>query len=61
MTTYSGISQAAFDLIVAEEVSSQAAYNARYQRPERPGGQSGITVGIGYDCGYATPERIRAD
>lgn len=61
MATYSGISQAAFDLIVSEEVSSEATYNARYQRPERPGGQSGITVGIGYDCGYATPARIRAD
>lgn len=61
MTIYSGISQAAFDLIVAEEVSSQAAYNARYQHPERPGGQSGITIGIGYDCGYSTPARIRED
>jgi hypothetical protein len=61
MTVYSGVSQAAFDLIVAEEVSSQAVYNARYQRPERPGGASGITIGIGYDCGYSTPERIRAD
>lgn len=61
MTTYSGISQGAFDLIVAEEVSSQATYTARYQHPERPGGASGITIGIGYDCGYSTPERIHAD
>ncbi len=61
MTVYSGVSQGAFDLIVAEEVSSQATYNARYQHPERPGGASGITVGIGYDCGYSTPARIRTD
>lgn len=56
-----GISKAAFDLIVAEEVSSQATYTARYQRPERPGGASGITIGIGYDCGYSTAAKIRED
>lgn len=61
MIDYSGVSQAAFDLIVAEEVSSQAAYTARYQRPERPGGASGITIGIGYDCGYSDAAKIRAD
>jgi hypothetical protein len=57
----SGISKAAFDLIVSEEVSSQATYTARYQRPEWPGGASGITIGIGYDCGYATADKIRSD
>lgn len=61
MTDLSGISKAAFDLIVAEEVSSQATYTARYQRPEWPGGASGITIGIGYDCGYATADKIRSD
>lgn len=61
MTDYSGVSQATFDLIVAEEVSSQAAYTARYQHPERPGGASGITIGIGYDCGYADAAKIRSD
>lgn len=51
-------SKAAFDLIVAHEVSSRAMYEKRYQRPILPGEQSGITVGIGYDLGYATPEEI---
>jgi hypothetical protein len=55
------ISQAAFDLIVREEVSSQAYYVRHYQHPEWPGGASGITIGIGYDLGYATPNKIRAD
>lgn len=55
------ISQDAIDLIVAEEVSSEATYKARYQHPEWPGGESGITIGIGYDVGYASPEGLRAD
>jgi hypothetical protein len=56
-----GISQEAFDLIVGFEVSSRKAYEAAYRRPERPGGQSGITIGIGYDCGYSSAAVIRAD
>lgn len=56
-----GISQESFDLIVNCEVSSRAAYERNYHRPERPGGQSGITVGIGYDCGYSTAAVIRQD
>ena len=56
-----GISQAAFDLIVNSEVSSRATYEKDYRRPELPGGQSGITVGIGYDCGQTTAAVIRND
>ena len=54
-----GISQAAFDMIVNLEVSSRSTYERDYRRPERPGGQSGIT--IGYDCGYSTAAVIRND
>jgi hypothetical protein len=54
-------SQAAVDLIVAEEVSSQAVYQARYQHPEWPGGASGVTIGIGYDCGYSPANTIQGD
>lgn len=56
-----GISQEAFDLIVASEVSGRAAYERMYRRPTRPGGQSGITIGIGYDCGYVGATTLRAD
>lgn len=45
------ISKAAFDLIVAEEVSSKATYEKKYRHPEWPGGASGVTIGIGYDVG----------
>ena len=55
------ISQAAIDLIVAEEVSSKAYYISHYQHPEWPGGASGVTIGIGYDLGYSTRDQIAAD
>lgn len=55
------ISQAADDLIIASEVSSKAYYDKVLRRPEWPGGRSGVTVGIGYDLGYASAQKIRAD
>ena len=56
-----GISQQAFDLIVNSEISSRTIYERDYRRPERPGGASGITIGIGYDCGYSSAVVIRQD
>lgn len=58
---YAGISKAAFDLIVKEEVSSEAVYRKRYTHTEWPGFSSGVTIGIGYDVGYATKERLWKD
>jgi hypothetical protein len=49
-------SQAAIDLI-----SSQEVYQAAIQKPEWPGGASGVTIGIGYDCVYSRPDQIAAD
>jgi hypothetical protein len=54
-------SQAGIDLIVTEEDSGQVYYTRHYEHFEWPQGASGPTVGIGYDCGYATPEQIRKD
>lgn len=54
-------SQAAFDLIVAEEVSSQATYTRKYRRPEWPGASSGATVGIGYDLGQTPKSTVISD
>jgi hypothetical protein len=56
-----GISQRAFDHIVAEEVSSKQRYEREYQHPVKPGGASGVTVGIGYDLGHHRPDAIRRD
>jgi len=57
----SEISQDAIDLIIEEEVSSEKVYRKRYTRPEWPGHSSGVTIGIGYDVGYATPAQLRSD
>lgn len=54
-------SQAAIDLIINAEVSSKPTYQKLYQHPEWPGGASGVTIGIGYDCGYSTPDVIHSD
>jgi hypothetical protein len=52
-------SQAGIDEIVTEEDSGQAYYTRHYVHFEYPGGASGPTAGIGYDCGYSTPDQIR--
>lgn len=51
------ISDEARDLIVESEVSSRRAYENRYHHPEWPQGQSGITIGIGYDIGAGVKTR----
>ncbi|MHC2652426.1 hypothetical protein ACVMHY_005005 [Bradyrhizobium barranii subsp. barranii] len=57
-----GISRAAFDLVVAEEVTSRDWYEKKYRHVlEYPGQQSGPTGGIGYDFGTQTKAQIRAD
>ncbi|MDQ0473445.1 hypothetical protein [Labrys wisconsinensis] len=55
------ISQRAFDLIVEFEVSSQQIYEQKYRSPTWPQGASGVTIGIGYDVGYATRAQLHAD
>lgn len=55
------ISDAAIDLIVSAEVTSEAFYTKRYQHPTWPGESSGVTIGIGYDCGYVTAAELRRD
>lgn len=61
MLNLHGISREAFDLIVNEEVSSREVYERKYVHPEKPGGASGVTIGIGYDCGYSSAATIRRD
>lgn len=48
-------------LIVTEEDGDQNYYLKFEQGFSWPGGASGPTVGIGYDCGYSTAAQIRAD
>ena len=55
------ISARAFDLIVEFEVSGRAVYEARYRGAIWPGKDSGVTVGIGYDVGYASEAELLGD
>ena len=56
------ISPIALSAIVAFEVSSKTVYERKhYDRPTYPGGSSGVTIGIGYDLGYVSPELFVAD
>jgi hypothetical protein len=55
------ISGQAFDLIVEFEVTGEPTYTQKYRKPVWPQGQSGVTIGIGYDVGYASKPQLRAD
>jgi GH24 family phage-related lysozyme (muramidase) len=55
------ISQRVVDFIIQEEVGSPAEYGQIYEHPTWPKGDSGITIGLGYDLGYNSPGQIAAD
>ena len=48
------ISKDAYELLIAFEVTSREVYARKYKQPEWPQGQSGITIGLGFDTGYHT-------
>lgn len=51
-----------YGLILNFEVGGGRGYYERFLlRPEWPGAASGLTVGVGYDCGYNSTGVIRAD
>lgn len=54
-------SMSSLEQIVQFEVTSRAAYEQKYQRPIWPGGESGVTIGIGYDLGVTGRKQIQAD
>jgi hypothetical protein len=55
------LSQKGVDLIVHHEISSEQYYEAKLINPSWPGGGSGVTIGIGYDLGYASPQQFEHD
>lgn len=55
------LSDDAMSMIVSFEVTSPTLYAARYERPIWPRGQSGVTVGVGYDAGYVTRAWLAED
>ena len=55
------ISGEAFDLIVEFEVTGEQTYTKNVADRVWPEGQSGVTIGIGYDVGYASKPQLWAD
>lgn len=53
-----GLSLRAIDVIVSGEIGNAERYNQRYRSPVYPGGRTGVTIGVGYDLGYASPDAI---
>lgn len=51
----------AMNLIIEEETGGRVYYDKKERHPDWPGGRSGVTIGIGYDCGYETAAQIQAD
>ena len=55
------ISKKAIDLIIQFEIGGRAYYDKALQNPSWPGGDSGCTLGIGYDMGYNTEKQFLTD
>ena len=55
------VSKPSMDMIVEFEVGSESYYQSRLIHPIWPGGDSGITIGIGYDLGYVTLTKFMSD
>ena len=55
------ISKKAIDLIIQHEVGGRAVYEKRYQKPIWAGGDSGLTIGLGYDIGYVKESQLFSD
>jgi hypothetical protein len=56
------INEAGYQVILDFEVGGGKRYYERFlKRPEWPGAASGLTVGVGYDCGYNSRTVILSD
>ncbi len=55
------VSKQGLRAIIKHEISSKAYYEKRLTKACWPGGNSGVTIGIGYDLGCATKTRIKSD
>lgn len=54
-------SRRSLEFIVACEVGSAQMYEQKFRHPVWPGGESGVTIGIGYDLGYTPRAEIESD
>jgi len=55
------ISKKGIDLIIQHEVGGRAYYEKKLQAPIWAGGESGVTIGMGYDLGFNSEKQFMAD
>lgn len=55
------ISKRAIELIIQHEVGGRAYYDKKLQAPIWAGGESGVTIGMGYDLGYNSEKQFMLD
>lgn len=53
------ISEKGLKFIIDQETGGEEYYNKFLKHPSWPGVYSGITIGIGWDCGYNTEDDLR--
>lgn len=59
--TFLTVSRLGLKKLVSHEISSKSYYKKYLSHPTWPKGQSGVTIGIGYDLGYNSASQIRED
>ncbi|HVQ13504.1 MAG TPA: peptidoglycan-binding protein [Vicinamibacterales bacterium] len=55
------LTSAGVTFVAREEVSSPLEYRRKYIHPVWPTADSGVTIGIGYDLRFTSPEKLGAD
>jgi GH24 family phage-related lysozyme (muramidase) len=55
------LTAAGVTFIARQEVTDASRYRQSLERPCWPDANSGITIGIGYDCSAVTPDQLRSD
>jgi len=55
------INKRSIDFIIQHEAGGRAYYDKVLQKPTWPGGESGITIGLGYDLGYNSEKQFNLD
>jgi len=55
------LTAAGVTFIAREEVTDARTYGTKYQTPAAPPAPSGVTIGLGYDCRFATQSQFQAD
>lgn len=55
------LNKKSIDFIIQHEAGGRAYYDKVLQKPTWPGGESGITIGLGYDLGYNTEKQFVKD